>query len=91
MCSPDTSGFFPSGITCPADSVHVVLDGPGQVEVDHRRDVGHVQAPGRHVGRNQHRDSAELEVPDRLIPCVLKLVAMDGRGVNHRAVVPDGT
>ncbi len=38
-----------------ADAVHVVIDVGRQVEVDHVRHVRDVEAPRRHVGRDQDR------------------------------------
>ena len=63
-----------------ADAVHVVLGRMRQVVVDDGRQLGNVQATGRHVGSHQHLDLAGLEAVQRLQALLLGLVAVDGLG-----------
>mmetsp|Transcript_80388 Transcript_80388/g.206885 ORF Transcript_80388/g.206885 Transcript_80388/m.206885 type:complete len:467 (-) Transcript_80388:685-2085(-) len=60
-----------------ADAVHVVLEVLREVEVDHRRQLWHVEAARRHVGGHEDEAGLRLEVPERLLACWLLLVAVD--------------
>ena len=51
-----------------------------QIVVDDGRQLGNVQATGRHVGGHQHLDLAGLEAVQRLQALLLGLVAVDGLG-----------
>ncbi len=62
-----------------ADPVHVVFRAERQVEVDHGRQFGDVEAARGHVGRDQRLDLAALERVECLHPLDLRLVAVDRR------------
>ena len=69
-----------AGTAGTADAVHVVLGRMRQIVVDDGRQLGNVQATGRHVGGHQHLDLAGLEAVQRLQALLLGLVAVDGLG-----------
>ena len=59
--------------------MHVVLGHVGEVKDDHVADVGHVDAAGGDVGRNQHPVEAVLESLQRLSALSLGAVGVDAR------------
>src|SRR5262249_48078974 len=69
-----------AGTARAADAVHVGLGDLGQVEVDDVADLVDVDAARRDVGGDQHADLAALEVGERALARVLRLVAVDGLG-----------
>ena len=44
-----------------ADAVHIVFGVERHIEIEHRRQIGDVQAAGRHIGGHQHLHLAALE------------------------------
>ena len=60
--------------------MHVGLRDVGQVEVDDQRQFVDVNAACGDVGRNQYGDLVVLELFERVLTGVLRLVAVDGLG-----------
>ena len=69
-----------------ADAVDIGLRNVRQVEIDNERQLADVDAACGDVGRNEHRDLALLEVGERTLTLVLRLVAMDGAREDARSV-----
>ena len=73
----DARGARPAG---PADTVHVVFRAARQVEIDHVRDVAHVDAARGDVSGDQQADIAGLEMLKGAVAVALVHVAMQCRG-----------
>ncbi len=71
------AAFGPTGS---ADAMDIGIRGGGDIEVDHMRDIGDIDAPGRDVGGHQDlKFSRAKTVQGRLAPCLGK-VALQGGG-----------
>src|SRR5262245_39122962 len=64
-----------------ADAMDIVVVGSWQVVIDDMRDVGDVQAAGRHVGGHQDAHVSLLEEAEGLLALGMVLVAVDGFGL----------
>ena len=63
-----------------ADAVQVILVFVGQIVIDHRFHVVHVDAPGRHIRADQDGEAAPLEPGHHLIALGLGNIAVEGFG-----------
>ena len=59
--------------------MQVVLDVGGEIVVDHQRDLLHVDATGKNVGRDEHPTAARAEFAHDELPLLLVQVGVDGR------------
>ena len=75
-----------AGAAGAADAVHVVLGVERHVVVEHRGQVDDVEAARGHVGGHQQLHVAALERIERLQPLILRLVAMQRRGLQAIAL-----
>ena len=71
-----------TGAAGAADAVHIIFWRTGQLEVDHRRQLLDVQAARGDVGGHEYRGLAGFEIGQRLDAFHLRLVAVDGGGMN---------
>src|SRR5260364_395036 len=62
--------------------MHIILGVKRQVEIDHRRQFGDIQAARRHIRCNQSFNCALLECIQRLHAFTLRFIAMNGGGVD---------
>jgi len=67
--------------------MHVRVNVPGSLKVDHRFHRGDVQPTRCHVGGYQHLESALLELLDHLVALSLEQVSMNGRSCKERVIV----
>ncbi len=65
-----------------ADAVDIGFRDVGQVEIDHMADAVDVDAAGGDVGGDQRADLAGAERRQHALAVVLRLVAVDGVGVD---------
>ena len=79
-------GALLTGTAGAADTVHIGFRNVRQVKVDNERQVVDVDAARGNVGRNQNRDLALLKVRERTLALILRLVAVDGLGLDARTV-----
>ena len=75
-----------TGAAGAADAVHIGLRDVRQIEVDDERQLADVDTARGNVGRHEHRDLAFLEVGERTLTLVLRLVAVNRARQNARAV-----
>ncbi|OMP13915.1 hypothetical protein COLO4_00638 [Corchorus olitorius] len=75
-----------AGTTRAANAVHVVFCVERQVEVDYARHLRDVETARCHVGGDQHIDGTLLERFERLHALGLRLVAVNGVGVDAFAL-----
>src|SRR5262249_36566463 len=68
---------FAARATRTADAVHVVVRLPRQVEVEHVRNVGNIEAAGGHVAGSEQVDLARAELVERFHAALLVHVAME--------------
>ena len=66
--------------------MHIVFGVERDIEVEYRRHILDIQAPGRHVGAHQQVNLAFFEGIKRLEALVLAFVAMQGGGVEALAL-----
>ena len=64
--------------------MHVRVNVPGSLKIDHRFHRGDVQPTRRHVGGHQHLESALLELLDHPVTLTLEQVSVDGRSCKER-------
>jgi hypothetical protein len=66
----------------PPDTVRVIVDAVRQIVVHNVRHRGHVQPARCDVGRHEDARTPRRERSERLLPLVLRPVAVDGRGAD---------
>mmetsp|Transcript_23476 Transcript_23476/g.65168 ORF Transcript_23476/g.65168 Transcript_23476/m.65168 type:complete len:498 (-) Transcript_23476:1400-2893(-) len=62
------------------DSVHVVVNVGGQIEIDHLGNIGDVQPTTGNIGCGHHRSVSTLEAAKGIFSFALRLVPMNGAG-----------
>jgi hypothetical protein len=77
---------FLVGAAGAADAVDMHLRVGGHVHVDHRLELGDVEAAGGHVGGHQHRAAAVGELHQHLVAVALVELAVQGQHVEALGV-----
>ena len=66
-----------AGSTSASDAVHVVVEIPRQVEVEHMSHVNYVETARRHVGPDEDPRSTGAEVGESALAVLLFAIAVD--------------
>ena len=66
------------------NAVDIALRDIRQFKIDHMRNARHINAARSDIGRHQDLDIAGFEAVQRLLALILRLIAVNGRGLQAR-------